>query len=611
MAGLLDINQIGTELITELSKSMARALYKKVTHYIKDVQQKEEIQFGVVYEDYLKYAKETHEKIKTLLYRHTAKDIYSFYECVGVNRDGDVIDTSDVNNVLELGNNIIISGTGGIGKSVMMKHFFLNVIHNTRYVPVLVELRGLNEFDEKNVNIVDYIFSVMERLKFKLERPYFEYSLDTGRYVFLLDGFDEVKNEISKQVTSQIFALSEKYPDNHYIISSRPLEEEFMGWNRFKEVHSMPLSKEQALSLIKKIEYEPKIKGEFYKELEKDLYEKYETFASNPLLLTIMLLTFENRASIPSNLNDFFEQAFTTLFHRHDATKGGYKRDIKSNLGYEDFRAVFSYFCFQSFFNSDYKFSEYKVLSYIGRAKEKGIIKTEFNSIDFFHDLTNSVCMLIPEGLEYKFSHRLFQEYFTALYTTQLDDSRQKRFLKSWLQEDDYRTTSNYLDMLYALQPSRFMKNIISPAIRELYELYCKHNKSEIWLINLMYTNIFQAVKEDGQIFYVLSSKEQYYQNMIHRACDIGGMLKKKKEEIAQRSNAVREAFFIRSKDEGNRVIDIVRCDELKNKSNRKEILEGLHGVKENFEFAVNYIESLDKDSLEGKQQFSSMLETL
>ena len=98
---------------------------------------------------------------------------------------------------------------------------------------------------------------------------------------------------------------------------------------------------------------------------------------------------------------------------------------------------------------------------------------------------------------------------------------------------------------------------------------------------------------------------------MIHRACDIGGMLKNKKEEIAQRRNVVREAFFIRSKDEGYRVIDIVRCDELKNKSNRKEILEGLHSIIERFEFAVNYIESVDNDPLAGKQQFSSILEEL
>ena len=291
----LDVNKISAEVITDLAKTTAQTLYQKVRDYVTDIQKKEEIDFGYAYENYLKYAKTTHEKMKTLLYRHAAKDIYSFYECVGLNRNEDIIDTADINKVLDIGNKIIVTGTGGSGKSVMMKHFFLNILETTHYVPVLIELRGLNEYDEKGINLEEYIYEVMGTLKFKIERKYFEYSLETGCYVILLDGFDEVKNEISNSVTNQIVAMSKKYPENHYILSSRPLEE-FMGWNQFEELHAMPLSKEQALSLINKIEYDQIIKDKFYKELDEYLYEKYETFASNPLLLTIMLLTFESRA---------------------------------------------------------------------------------------------------------------------------------------------------------------------------------------------------------------------------------------------------------------------------------------------------------------------------
>lgn len=279
MGNDLDINKISAAVITDLAKTTAQTLYKKVISYVQDIQKKDEIDFGYAYENYLNYSKSIHEKIKTLLYRHSAKDIYSFYECVGLNRNGQIIDTSDINNLIQLGNKFIITGTGGIGKSVMMKHLFLNALQNTNYVPILIELRGLNEFDEKSVDLVGYIYSIMETLKFRLEKQYFEYSLETGCYVILFDGFDEVKNELSKQVTNQIFAMSEKYPDNKYILSSRPLDE-FMGWNQFEELHSMPLSKEQALSLISKIEYEPKIKEKFYHELDEYLYDKYKTFVT-------------------------------------------------------------------------------------------------------------------------------------------------------------------------------------------------------------------------------------------------------------------------------------------------------------------------------------------
>lgn len=605
----LDVNKISAEVITDLAKTTAQTLYQKVRDYVTDIQKKEEIDFGYAYENYLKYAKTTHEKMKTLLYRHAAKDIYSFYECVGLNRNEDIIDTADINNVLEIGNKIIVTGTGGSGKSVMMKHFFLNILETTHYVPVLIELRGLNEYDEKGINLEEYIYEVMGTLKFKIERKYFEYSLETGCYVILLDGFDEVKNEISNSVTNQIVAMSKKYPENHYILSSRPLEE-FMGWNQFEELHAMPLSKEQALSLINKIEYDQIIKDKFYKELDEYLYEKYETFASNPLLLTIMLLTFESRASIPDKLNDFFEQAFTTLFHTHDATKGGYKRDIRSKLGYEDFKAVFSYFCFKSFFNSDYKFSENKALEYIGAVKQKRIIDTYFNSMDYLKDLTNSVCMLIHEGLEFRFSHRSFQEYFAALYTVQLSDSQQKRFLKLWLQDNSYRSTSNYLDMLYELQPLRFVKNIISPAIRELQEKFKKNNESEEWLIGYLYEDVGIRKYTNGEKRCAVTIKNFYYHDMIIRACSISELYNNSKQERMQR-NKVREEKLIKILEEEYHASKPVRFEDIIRRGYTKEMLEALYWVIERYKFAVNYVDMVDKDPLAKKKRFSSMLEEL
>ena len=605
----LDVNKISAEVITDLAKTTAQTLYQKVRDYVTDIQKKEEIDFGYAYENYLKYAKTTHEKMKTLLYRHAAKDIYSFYECVGLNRNEDIIDTADINNVLEIGNKIIVTGTGGSGKSVMMKHFFLNILETTHYVPVLIELRGLNEYDEKGINLEEYIYEVMGTLKFKIERKYFEYSLETGCYVILLDGFDEVKNEISNSVTNQIVAMSKKYPENHYILSSRPLEE-FMGWNQFEELHAMPLSKEQALSLINKIEYDQIIKDKFYKELDEYLYEKYETFASNPLLLTIMLLTFESRASIPDKLNDFFEQAFTTLFHTHDATKGGYKRDIRSKLGYEDFKAVFSYFCFKSFFNSDYKFSENKALEYIGAAKQKRIIDTYFNSMDYLKDLTNSVCMLIHEGLEFRFSHRSFQEYFAALYTVQLSDSQQKRFLKLWLQDNSYRSTSNYLDMLYELQPLRFVKNIISPAIRELQEKFKKNNESEEWLIGYLYEDVGIRKYTNGEKRCAVTIKNFYYHDMIIRACSISELYNNSKQERMQR-NKVREEKLIKILEEEYHASKPVRFEDIIRRGYTKEMLEALYWVIERYKFAVNYVDMVDKDPLAKKKRLSSMLEEL
>ena len=354
----------------------------------------------------------------------------------------------------------------------------------------------------------------------------------------------------------------------------------------------------------------PHVKEKFYKELDEYLYDKYETFASNPLLLTIMLLTFESRVSIPDKLNDFFEQAFTTLFHTHDATKGGYKRDICSGLGYEDFKTVFAYFCFKSFFNSDYRFSENKVLEYIGIARQKRVVEVNFDSMDFLIDLTNSVCMLIHDGLEYRFSHRSFQEYFAALYTVQLDDEQQKKFLKLWLQDDDYRTTSFYLDMLYELETSRFVKNVIIPGIRELQELFEKNGKREEWLITYLYNDVCIREEPNGEKKCMLSVKDSYYHDMIWRACNIGGMYKNVQEERKQRA--------IVSKDKLVEIIEeefglnrLVKFEEIMQKGYAKEVVQYLYWARERYEFAVNYIDSISVKYLTDEKDFASMLEEL
>lgn len=606
----LDINKITTDVITDLAKVAAKSLYNKVIAHFSDVQKKEEIDFGYAFENYLNYSKSIHEKTKTLLYRHAAKPIYSFYEPIGLKRGDDTLDTININNILKVGNKIIITGTGGIGKSVMMKHFFLNSLQNTNYIPVIIELRGLNTYSEKDLDIIDYMYNVMETLKFRLEKRYFEYSLETGCYIILLDGFDEVKNDISVKVTKEIKLLSEKYPDNYYIVSSRPLDE-FTGWNQFEELNAMVLSKEQALSLIEKLDYDEKIKNDFYNELDEILFEKYYTFASNPLLLTIMLLTYENRMSIPDKLNDFFEQAFTILFHTHDATKEGYKRDILSKLGYEDFKTVFSYFCFKSFFNSDYKFSENKVLEYIRIAKEKKIIKKNFNTMDYLNDLTNSVCMLIHEGLEYRFSHRSFQEYFAALYTTQLDDTQQKKFLKLWLQDSAFRATSNYLDMLYDLQSIRFIKNVLAPSVRELYDFYKQNGESQKWLIKLLFNSIcvrkVQNERKRDSMSFSVGINEIYYFEMMERTCTIA----RSNVEFNKRSERIEEKGFqdliVKKYGYNNRVT----FSQLKDDGYLEMANRVLNWVVEDLNLAVQYIDSVENDSTIRKRKFSSMLEEL
>lgn len=506
---------LGAKLLEAWAEKAGELIFEKLKITYKNIVNKEKIDYGQAFEYYLEKAEKHISMSKTILYGQTPHHLYSFFECIGIADNEGSVDTNDINNVLSQGNKIIITGTGGIGKSMLMRHFFLNTVKNTSYVPVLIELRGLNQFSPDKISVEEYIFKFLSNFGLALEEEYFKYSLETGCYVFLFDGYDEVKNDNSQKVTDEILNFSNKYSDNHFILSSRPLEE-FIGWSDFREYKSLHLTKEQAVSLIRKLEYDQEIKEKFIYNLEKELFQKYESFASNPLLLTIMLMTFEERVSIPDSKTDFYEQAFSTLYHKHDAMKKGrYKREKASGLGYEDFKRVFSYFCFRSFFKDQYEFTESAVLENIVRAKEKVLSYGDFQETGYLEDLTKAVCMLVHEGLNYRFSHRSFQEYFAAVFTTQLSDDEQKQFVVSWLKSVSGRMTTDFLDILLDLQPDRFMKNILYDPLYEFYNLYNANGKSDDWLLSFLYYGIELRTLKDGEERLIVVINQSYYFTMF------------------------------------------------------------------------------------------------
>lgn len=442
----IDSQQFLTNVATNIVEDSAKNAWNKIKKFFLDLDAKDSIRYKTAYEKYLINTEQKVSKIKTIIYRRAPKDLYSFYECIGVLYNGNTINTENINNLLEIGNKIIVTGTGGVGKSILFKHLFLNTVAETEYIPVLIELRSFNIHDVKDISIYTAIYKCLVDNGFELSEEYFEYSLREGAYIIFFDGYDEVNRDKTEKITSEIKALSEKYGENKFFISSRP-SEEFIGWNDFCEVETLKLNKQQALNLVKKLEFDEVVKDTFYKELDRTLYDKYESFASNPLLLNIMLLTFQKHASIPERLNDFYDEAFVTLFNIHDATKDSYVRDIRSGLGCEDFKLVFSYICFKSYFNGEFQFSESRIRFYIQQAKEK-FDRFNFTVENFQEDLTQSVCMLVKEGGTYRFSHRSFQEYFAAWYTCKLVDDVQAKLLLNWIQESDSVFSDSYFTMI-------------------------------------------------------------------------------------------------------------------------------------------------------------------
>ncbi len=607
-------NEIGTKVVSDvistLIKDFLKFAWNKASKYFKDLDAKEEIRYRTAYEEYIAKTSKNISLVKTIIYRKEPKFIYSIYECVGVKYGGKDIDTGSVCNLFDIGNKILISGTGGTGKSVLLKHLFLNTIKETDYIPVMIELRNLNSQEIKDISLYDEMYKSLKNNGFNLSKEYFELSMNEGAYVLFLDGIDEIKSDRKEKITREIKELSEHYGKNRYIASSRP-SPGFIGWNDFCEADMMSLTKKQASELISKIDFEERVKEDFCKELESVLFDKYKSFASNPLLLNIMLLTFQKHSTIPESLNDFYEEAFVTLFNAHDATKDFYKRDIKCKLGCDEFKHIFSYICFKSYFASQYAFRETELREHIESAKNKTGIN-HFNTDDYIEDLSQSICMLIKDGIKYCFAHRSFQEYFAAFYTCKLTDDVQRDLLIKWIEESDNLFTDEYFRMLFRMQSDKVNKIVFCPIIKEIKNLYEKEGFTIKFLRRLFIDFSVEKHWKNGENKYRV---RVYYDTFLYKGMVLGvGLNDFYHSGRRQNYNDVHKALFEKVSENytfdsnASHVYFTTKFDAALLLVKEDELLENFLWVKDECEFLFEILEKCEKEKMGISNKLSSIL---
>ena len=455
------------QLVKEVIAKFAEPLMNRLAQFSKDEWEKFKIDFDIVFTKYLSKSYDKYCKIKTILYKTEPQYIYDFFVTPTLKKElHELVTTEDVNNILDISNFVIIQGTGGIGKSTLLKHLLINELEKKDLIPIFIELKDINS-TEKDYTILDIILDKLNNLGSTINAEYIEYALESGCFLFLLDGYDEILTSKKEIFFKKFEAFCDKYSENYYIISSRP-NSEFVEFQRFTVLTSMPLSKEQAIEMITKIKYEESIKEKFITELDQDLYARHTSFASNPLLLNIMLLTFENYADIPEKLHLFYSNAFETLYLKHDATKAGYKREMLSTLTYDSFRKIFAYFCFVTYTRGLLEFTHEELRELIEQIKTPQI---PFETDNYIYDLANSLCVIYKDGLKYRFSHRSFQEYFTAVFLKELSDENLQKYGIQMIKYDTLRAThDNVFTMLHDMTEERFEKNILLPILTEIEE---------------------------------------------------------------------------------------------------------------------------------------------
>jgi len=428
-----------------------------------------------------------YEKMKTLLYSSEERPFDEFFVCNTVTTDRmrfrrrrrggsdgeEVIDNVNLEKLLGLSKWTLLVGMGGIGKSMMMRHLFLESIREykkTGLLPILVTLR---EFTSDNSDLFTLIMKNVNRFDDSFSSSHLHKLLKSGTCQLLLDGLDEIRYTELEAFQRQLDELVDRYPENQCVMSTRKFSS-FVELPRFRIAWMLPFSPKQSLELIDRLDFcseEPKLKKEFRDKLESDYLKTHQSFVSNPLLLTLMLMNFRRFSDVPEKRYLFYQQAYETLLYRHDADKLAYKRVFRSVGDPSDFTEVFREFCAKSYRHGDYEFNQPLFESYFDKLHKKDAVRSDsLTAENFLFDILHSVCLMYEESQSYHFLHRSFQEYFFADYYARQDDTTLRKLGKSLCKDEQNFFDESYgFDMLFELDSKKVEEFIILPYLTDIF----------------------------------------------------------------------------------------------------------------------------------------------
>jgi predicted NACHT family NTPase len=214
------MNDIITAFLTSM---LGKVVLGQSASIINTISDKSKSIFMTGMKDYLDKQKNKYSHIKTLL-TNDPVELYSIYFPLNLTKGKKhtVIKTSDIRNMFVKTHRVTIFGGAGSGKSTLIKHLFLNAIKSNFAIPVLLELRYLNDYEDSFLN-----FIILKSLQMEIADNIniLTEFLKNGKFVFFLDGYDELNTNRKQKIIAEIDDFVSKYDKNHYILTSRPFSD--------------------------------------------------------------------------------------------------------------------------------------------------------------------------------------------------------------------------------------------------------------------------------------------------------------------------------------------------------------------------------------------------
>ena len=314
---------------------------------------------------------------------------------------------------------LLVLGKPGSGKTTFLKHLAIEC-NDGRFlgelVPIFITLKDFAEVENKP-SLLEYITQQLS--SYKSAATEVEVLLENGKILVLLDGLDEVRQEDNNRILKQIRDFSKLYYMNRFVMTCRIAAQEYV-FEKFKQVEVADFDINQIQSFSQNWFKKSSLRAnKFLYRLDENL--RIKELATNPLMLTLLCLVFEGQGKFPTNRFELYKEAIDILLVKWDVKRNIERHEIYKNLSLGSKRDLLSYIAYKTFEQGSYLFLQvelerhiYDYISHLPDAKtslvelsddSKAVLKSIEAQHGLFVERANNI---------YSYSHRTFQEYFTA-----------------------------------------------------------------------------------------------------------------------------------------------------------------------------------------------------
>jgi formylglycine-generating enzyme required for sulfatase activity/3',5'-cyclic AMP phosphodiesterase CpdA/energy-coupling factor transporter ATP-binding protein EcfA2 len=429
--------------------------------------------------------------------------------------EGEVKEPSmiDIEKLLGRENCVLLQGGAGMGKTTLVKHLAYTISHGTGepslrgYLPVLVFLKQLWPLYEKKLSVkgdsVDFESILEEYLSERrcpLPMDVIHDYLAQDRALLLLDGLDEVPEDLRSHLVDTIASFRFAHKQNRFLLTGRPHGVTGRVKERFgKYLHNIePLDQPKIERFIS--DWFREICGRATGQAEMtaaemiaDIFmnEYVSVFTQNPLLLTAVCILYQDKKRLPEQRADLYGRVVANLLSKRFQAPG----DRHKRFRFASYLMRLAFHMQEQNLRSMEPYKAKEILREFF-AQGEGEDQAEYrHRIDLLFGEVEPQCGLLKRlsGGEVEFFHLTFQEFMAARYMIDrgLD---YKEFLQDKWWEETLLLYIGLVSLERSHESNKLVKDIIDSPVKD------KKERERLWLLASKALRDILDIKRDQDV---------------------------------------------------------------------------------------------------------------